>query len=307
LDSQIPTIEITSPILIIAFNRPDHVIGLLDLLRPLKPRRIYFSVDGPREAIPSESSEVEKVRQAINSIDWECELFTRFSEVNLGCKWGPISAINWIFETEERAIILEDDIRPTKTFFPFCEQLLDKYEDDERVFMISGSSFLDGDPQETSYRFSVLTYVWGWATWKRAWLTYSSEFNGWRTEIKLMDLKNYFGCNWIETLILGYLFDQTAKGKLVTWDYQIIYNSIKSNQLSAISNSNLTENVGFGEDSTHTKRRPEFLIPRKPMEFPVSHSAIERNHRADLWILRNAFGLVSYKKYLKNYFFEFFK
>ena len=63
---------------------------------------------------------------------------------NLGCGYGPYSAISWAFQYTDRLIILEDDCIPSTAFFPYCEYLLEKYTDDVRIRHISGFSPISG-------------------------------------------------------------------------------------------------------------------------------------------------------------------
>jgi hypothetical protein len=52
-------------------------------------------------------------------------------------------------------IILEDDCVPSTSFFPYCADLLDRYESDERAMMISGNNHLLGHAVTAdSYYFS---------------------------------------------------------------------------------------------------------------------------------------------------------
>ena len=68
----------------------------------------------------------------------------------------------------ERGIILEDDILPRESFFGFCSELLDRYEDDPRVLAISGCNFVPPEfvTDPGPYRFSRVPHIWGWATWR---------------------------------------------------------------------------------------------------------------------------------------------
>ena len=75
------------------------------------------------------------------NIDWPCEVETLFREINLGCGHAPATAIDWFFQNVEAGIILEDDCRPDPTFFSFCEVLLERYKDDDRIKHISGDNF----------------------------------------------------------------------------------------------------------------------------------------------------------------------
>ena len=292
------------PVLVIGFNRPNHLIKVIDELRLVKPKKIYFSVDGPRAGNLTDVEKTKQVKNLISQFDWDCELLTKFSDENLGCKYGPVEAINWIFANEEIAIILEDDIKPNLSFFNFCHDMLEKYRTDNRVFLISGSNSLGTDKgihSDFAYRFSALPYIWGWATWKRAWTEYSVNMENWRKDFGLSGIRKFFGCSYLEAFILGkFLFDRVASGKLDAWDYQWVYFAMKTGKVAIISNTNLTENIGFGKESTHTLIRPNFLIPRSEQAEILLHPPLQRDIEGDLWILRNAYGLVSYKKYLKN-------
>ena len=83
---------------------------------------------------------------------------------------GSATGLDWLFSRVEDAIILEDDCVPDPTFFPFCDELLERFRDDQRVVCISGDNF-QGGRQRTrySYYFSIFNHIWGWATWRRAW------------------------------------------------------------------------------------------------------------------------------------------
>ena len=113
-----PRMQIDEPLLIIGFNRPDHMRVLIERLREIEPRNIYVAIDGPRSDRPDEREMVERCRNLVDEIDWEAEVETLFQEDNLGCGLGVSTAIAWFFDHEERGIILEDDIIPDPSFFP---------------------------------------------------------------------------------------------------------------------------------------------------------------------------------------------
>ncbi len=179
---------VAEPVLIIAFNRPDHLKALIERLREIKPRTIYLAVDGPRG--PRDEAQVRECQALAGTIDWTGDVHTQFQESNLGCGEGVTAAITWFFDNVDRGIILEDDIIPEPSFFPFCTELLDRYENDERVFAISGCnpvpSHAQSDP-EAAYRFAQVTHVWGWATWKRSWQRYQLAMDDWYRRMSVTD------------------------------------------------------------------------------------------------------------------------
>ena len=171
-----PSELFTTPILFMIFNRPDTTARVFERIRGIKPSRLFVSADGPRLQKPDEAEQCIQARAVIQKIDWECEVKTKFSDKNQGCKMGVNSAINWFFEHVDEGIILEDDCLPDISFFPFCQTLLELYRNDERIMHIGGSNFQDGKLRDDgSYFFSGINHIWGWATWKRAWKQYDVQ------------------------------------------------------------------------------------------------------------------------------------
>ena len=52
--------------------------------------------------------------------DWPCEVIKNYSDINLGCGPRVSSGIEWVFQTVEEAIIVEDDCLPHQDFFYFA-------------------------------------------------------------------------------------------------------------------------------------------------------------------------------------------
>ncbi|HSP63875.1 MAG TPA: hypothetical protein VLQ90_12890, partial [Pyrinomonadaceae bacterium] len=103
------------------------------------------------------------------------------------------SGIDWVFEQVEEAIILEDDCLPHPSFFRFCEELLERYRDDERVAAIGGSNLLPEWSKDTqSYHFSLLGGIWGWASWRRAWRYYDPEIRSWPQVLRTHVIEGLF-------------------------------------------------------------------------------------------------------------------
>ena len=172
--------SLETAILILLFNRPETTIRVFDKISQIKPQRLYIASDGPRKNIDGEKEKVKKVREIATRVDWPCEVKTLFRNENLGCKKGVSSAITWFFEQEEQGIILEDDCVPNLDFFTFCESLLDRYAEDERVSVITGNNFQNNKWRgDASYYFSKYNHCWGWASWRRSWKDYQGDIKFW--------------------------------------------------------------------------------------------------------------------------------
>lgn len=282
---------VTEPILVIAFNRPDHLDVLIDRLREVKPQKIYFAVDGPRKNKPAESQLVQGCRDLAKSIDWDCEVITNFQESNLGCGLGVSTAITWFFENEERGIILEDDIIPDPSFFPFCSELLQRYEKDPRVFAISGCNFVPANYILTkdAYRFSQVPHIWGWASWRDRWAFYQFDMNGWREQLPVKELWSKSGRSIPAAVFWAGTFELLAHKEVDTWDGQLVHMCMKKGMLTATSNTNLIKNIGFDEHATHTVEDLDDLQPIIPIILPTTRVPIVVNQKADSWTRKNHF------------------
>ena len=284
---------VDEPILVIAFNRPDHLNQLLARLREVQPRSLFIAIDGPRGERPSDMERVQQCRDLLRSIDWDCHVETLIREENLGCGRGVSSAISWFFEHVEQGIILEDDIIPAPSFFEFCSTLLDRYRNDDRVFAISGCNFVPPEAlshPDDPYRFSQVPHIWGWATWRRSWRKHQLDIAGWQKDLSPIALWSRAGRSLSGAVYWASTFELLARGKVDTWDGQLVLASMMSGQFTATSNTNLIENIGFGEDATHTVEDRRELRPLGEARFPVKPVVVELDSRADSWTRRHHFG-----------------
>ena len=252
-----------TPVLLIGFNRPDHFRELINCLRKVAPHNIYISIDGPRDFNENDIQNVSETISSIDCIDWECKLHILKRESNLGCGRAVSTAISWVLEKEETVIVLEDDIRPIRSFFEFCERMLRHYRFDERIMTIGGHSTIQIPNTSQDYRLSKYTEIWGWATWRRSWDLYSYSLND-LPKIGFKQLLKVYGGNVLLATQTWMNFRAIRNHSIDTWDYQLVYCSIRFNKLHVIPNYNLTENVGFNALATHTKFPP--VISPKPKD-----------------------------------------
>jgi hypothetical protein len=248
-----------TPILFLIFNRPDETFVVFNKLKELKPANLFIASDGPREYIDGEADKCISLRnKLIKEIDWECNLHTLFRNKNLGCAMAVSESITWFFDHVEEGIILEDDCLPQTDFFLFCEQLLDFYRHDSRIFMISGHNALDTYETPYSYVFSKLGAIWGWASWRRAWKFYDHKLTLFPKAIEQNILENVFSdYNQLEyrknTLL------RTINKTVDSWAYRWTFSRLINSGLSIVSSKNLIKNIGFGSGATHNKNGNDIL------------------------------------------------
>ena len=251
--------SLSTPIAFFIFNRPDLTEIVFDAIRKAKPKKLLVVADGPRS-----SKEEEKCRQAraiIERVNWDCQVLTNFSEVNLGCKHRVSSGLDWVFLEVEEAIILEDDCLPTLSFFYFCQTLLEHYRHEERIFMISGDNFQSGNSRtKYSYYFSKYSHIWGWASWRRAWQHYDVNIKTW-PQYKKLNLIRFICKDTCEQKYWINVFDRVFNGAIDTWDYQWLYTCWSKKGLSILPDSNLVSNIGFRPDATHVSNEVYLTLP----------------------------------------------
>jgi len=281
-----------TPVAFIIFNRPDTTAKVFEAIRQAKPPKLLVIADRPRIDRPDEATKCAAARAIIESVDWECEVLTNYSDVNLGCKLRVSSGLDWVFDTVEEAIILEDDCLPHPSFFTFCEELLEKYRNDSRVMQICGSNLFNNKLNiDDSYYFSKYGPIWGWASWRRAWKYYDVNMKLW-TEVRNKKLYLDFCLTKEESSQRLDLYDRLSLNKIDTWDYQWGFAKMVNSGLSIAPHVNLISNIGFREDATHVtnKNSPLANSPVYAIASPLKHpSFMLRNIQADQIYSRQAF------------------
>lgn len=270
-----------TPILFIIFNRPNQSKSSFERIRAIKPNHLYIAADGPRPGNTNDEIKCSETQQSILAmIDWDCDVKTLFRKDNLGCGKGPASAISWFFSHVEQGIILEDDCLVDLTFFRFSEDLLNFYKNDERIMHIGAQSFFSSMGKD-QYYFASTPFIWGWATWRRAWEKFDITISDW----PLQKNNPNFNLNKMNPAVPAFF---EKKFELIhsndnnsnnldradnIWDYQWTYCILKNNGLSIFPNKNLVSNIGFGPDATHTVNTVGKYVARKtyPIKFPLKY------------------------------------
>jgi len=285
----IPPHPLNTAVLFLVFNRLDTTKQVFEAIRQAKPPRLYIAADGARETKEGEAEKVKAVREYVMShIDWECEAKTLFREQNYGCKMAVSGAIGWFFENEEMGIILEDDCLPSQSFFWFCEELLERYKDDMRVWHIGGNNFQNGIKRgDGDYYFSKYNHIWGWASWANRWKNYDVELDSIK-DAKFLE-KTFEGKNAIKYWTK--LFNDMKEKKIDTWDYQYTFAMWNNDGLAILPNLNMISNIGFVADATHTFGESEHAnMPKFELTMKNHPTEIVKNKEADDYTFQTHFA-----------------
>lgn len=243
-----------TPVLFLIFNRPDSTQRVFNEIKKAKPQQLFVSADGPRKDRPNDMKQCLATREIIKQVDWDCEVRTKYHDDNTGLKIAVTTAIDWFFENVNAGIILEDDCLPSQSFFWFCQELLEKYYDDERIMQISGNNYLFEKKRfDATYYFSKLNDIWGWATWKRAWGYYDVHMKTFPKFKQQEQIKNYIVDAEIREWLMGYFErDYNANERNGLWSSQWAYAICAQNGMTIVPSVNLVQNIGTLGDATHS-------------------------------------------------------
>ena len=284
-----------TPVAIFTFNRPHLTERLIGILAHIKPSRILVVSDGPRPNVPGDAEKCAAVRRLFDHLEWECQVDRNFAASNMGSFPRNASGLNWVFEQAEEAIILEDDCVPDLSFFPYCEELLEKYREDSRIGLISGNNFLNSKYQHglPSYFFSIYATTWGWASWRRTWEKVEINMPYW-PEFRNSGALGLTVCNLEEEEYWRIIYDEIqAKKRKNAWDYQLILTCMRFKLLTIVPAVNLVSNVGFGSDATNCLdiNSPLSNVSAHNLPLPLRHpNREESSTKVDKLIFDIRFG-----------------
>jgi hypothetical protein len=272
---------LSTPVVLIFFNRPDTTRRTLAAIRRARPTKLYLIQDGPRLDVPGEQALVEVTRNAAEELEGDCEVVPIYSDTNLGLRQRVTSGLDQVFSQEERAIILEDDCLANPSFFRFTDELLERFAEDERIGTISGNNFLRGKfVTDSSYFFSPDVRIWGWGTWRRVWQDFSANgLNYTWSPTEAATVLSGFPSPTRRKSLLRMASQSTT---LDSWALPFVLHEQRRGHLSVVPEVNLVKNIGFGGRSTHT-RFESFTdeIPTRRLEFPLRHpESVEVNDQA---------------------------
>ena len=265
-------------VLILFFNRPEHLKKVFDEVRAARPSRLFLYQDGPRSE--RDMPGIEKCREVVEAIDWECDVRRLYQEKNYGCDPSEYISQKWAFSMADKCIVLEDDDVPSQSFFPFCKELLDRYEHDERITMIAGfnsDEVTPGVPDD--YFFTTVFSIWGWASWRRVVDKWDEHYSFLDDDFTMQQLTALVRQRRYRTDFIPMCRDHRASGKAY---YESIFwaSMLLNSGLAIMPTRNLINNMGVTADSTHftssldtipRRLRRMFTMPRYELKFPLKH------------------------------------
>jgi hypothetical protein len=254
-----------APVIYVFFNRPEVTRKTFAAIRAARPHRLYLIADGPRSGHPTDAVRCQETRTIVEGmLDWPCEVTRDYSATNLGCGRRVSQGLTAGFAHLGEAIVLEDDVLPHPDFFPFCAAMLERHRADANIHSIAGFQPLGRyAPNDGAVVPSTFSWIWGWASWNRAWEDYRFDFSeSWAKPAVREEIRAYvddpFNFHWHAGN-----FDGLVADAVDTWDFQWTYTLLSRRRVSLVSTVNLITNLGFNAEATHTTKQDLYLLDLK--------------------------------------------
>lgn len=237
---------VETPVLYITFARPEYASQSFAAIKKAQPKKLYFYSNKARTDRPDEVARNEEVRSYVKQIDWDCEVKTWFREDYVDVYTSLWGAIDWLFDNEEKGIIIEEDVVASLTFYSFVDQIIDKYKDDPKAWMISGNNCTPQyNPGNLSYWGTRYTHIFGWASWASRWKNIDRKMTGWPQLKVSKEYKKYWNNN-MAALLQKLYYDRVYRNyeHYNPWDFVFSYNMVKNNSYCIVPSFNLVADVG---------------------------------------------------------------
>lgn len=235
-----------TPVLFITFARPEYASRIFNQLRTLKVSSLYLYSNKARADRPDEIKRNEEIRSWVNEIDWECDVHTFFRDEYVDVYTSVQGAIDWVFDNEEQAIILEEDCLPTCAFFEYIDRYINQYKNDESVMLLSGDNYANAIDYKGADHIKCSTfYMYGWASWSKKWKSLNMAY----------DVDTFLNSDALETYYPSkrkqrfWRSEYQRLNEFLTrthcWDYMLGLNCILNKMYVIVPTENLIQNIGL--------------------------------------------------------------
>lgn len=244
--------EIDVPVAINFFARPDTFKQVFKVIKEVKPRQLFLIADGPRNNVPSDIEKCNECRMIAEDIDWNCDVYHFYNEKNKGLFHTYFDCMTEVFKVVDRCVFLEDDLVVSKSFFRYCKELLEKYENDLRIHFITGMNLMGKyDAPDGDYFFSGEGAIWGYALWKRTFesMTLSFRKNEYAIEMTKWVAKQIKP--GYEKKIAACVENPEWQGHIPHVEFYKNFLRFSQNQIYIVPKYNMVSNIGASSNAVH--------------------------------------------------------
>lgn len=295
-----------APIVVFAYDRPDHLRRTLDALSKndlAKDSVLYVYCDGIRplslenkndapfwqhrtefygtkEQYDDYVKRIESTRQVARQQTGFKELHIVEREKNIGLADNIVGAVTEIVNKYGRVIAFEDDIVSTRGCLTYLNDALEMYQNDEKVMHISAWMYPNKGQFPTTFFYDSPYPAGGWATWKRAWQHFNPDTADhvafWQNKWSEFDIE---GEDYLSRQLVGNL-----NGTLKTW-YVKWYSSMRRmNGLCLYPGTAMSNNIGWDNSGETSCENSRYFVSNPAEYTEVKRIPIVRNQKAFRYI-----------------------
>ena len=164
-------------VVVFGYKRSQHLQMTLERLAEAEgasETSVTIFIDGPKGDVDDKGLVQETHRIAERNYGFASKEVI-CAESNQGLAKSIIRGVSTVLKSNEKVIVLEDDILVGYGFLRFMNDALHRYEKSIEVLSISGyvapeiGVEIQRSFGKASAGFAPRTSSWGWATWRRAW------------------------------------------------------------------------------------------------------------------------------------------
>ncbi len=286
--------DLLAPVCLFVYVRINETQKTVEALKSnflASESELFIFSDGGRTE--EDVKKVKQMREYLSTIDGFKSVNITESKVNKGLANSVIDGVTSVLNKYGKVIVMEDDLISTPDFLNFLNQSLDYYENNPKVFNISGYSFdlptliNYGKDFYTGYRASS----WGWGTWKDRWdkIEWSVEKYKYVLMSPLKKIKFMRGGS-----DMPHMLWRQMNGKIDSWAIRWCYHQFKNDLLTVFPSKTKIVCIGIGADATNTKKTKRFDVcmdTNLHMKFNFDQNIVVNKHIAREF--RHKFSLIS--------------
>ncbi|MBI9044563.1 MAG: glycosyltransferase [Anaerolineaceae bacterium] len=287
-----------TPLLIFTYNRPEHTrqtVQALAYCKRLDECQIIIFSDAIKT--PEDTKAVQEVRTYIQawSAGHNATIIER--QENLGLATSISRGVTEYCNSHGRVIVLEDDLIVHPDFINYMLQALDHFENCEQVYQISGFMYPLENASLAETAFMPFITSWGWATWQRAWSSFTFDIQDVEKNLKDKKWIKRFDIN--NTYDFSHMLKRFYFGKRTAWAIFWYYAVFQNHGLALYPRETLVKNIGHDGSGMHCgpderKNNLPIDLDRQflsdPVVFPSeinidqdTFSSVRRYFRKDKW------------------------
>ncbi len=250
-----------APILLFTYKRFDalkNTIAALQSNELAAASDLFIFSDGAKEE--KDQHIINQIRGFLKTVDGFRAIHITEATSNKGLANSIIGGVTKVMEQFDCVIVLEDDLLTTPNFLTYMNGALDAYQNEEKLFSISGYSFdLRGSDQNPNHLYFLNRgWSWGWATWRDRWEKVDWKVASYDAFSASKKRRKEFAKGGSD---LNAMLDKQMTGKLDSWAIRWFYHQFNNRGLTLYPLGSKIYNDGFDEFATHTSGSEKRYLP----------------------------------------------